>query len=94
MFKRPDYIQSTSKHHTADGYDKNVSYIKGWEAIKSFVKDRDKVCECGAEITDVHHIDDDRSNNPPDGSNWAGLCRRCHNSKRTTKRFNKPNYMR
>jgi len=27
---------------------------------------------------ELHHLDDDRENNPPDGSNWWGLCHSCH----------------
>jgi 5-methylcytosine-specific restriction endonuclease McrA len=30
-----------------------------------------------SELT-VHHKDNDRSNNPPDGSNWELLCLYCH----------------
>ncbi len=27
---------------------------------------------------DTHHIDKNPKNNPPDGSNWQRLCRKCH----------------
>jgi len=92
MFKRPDYM-SLSKHSTESGYDKNISVIPNWEAIKARIRSRDKICvDCGLPGEDVHHIDDDRSNN--NDNNLQYLCKGCHNSKRTTKRFNKPNYMR
>lgn len=33
---------------------------------------------CGSEAKDVHHKDNNPSNNPSDGSNWCVLCKSCH----------------
>lgn len=39
----------------------------------------EKCNRCGTtENLVVHHIDENRNNNPLDGSNWEILCKRCH----------------
>jgi len=43
--------------------------------------DRDGVLcvDCGKRpAREVHHVDENEENNPPDGSNWWGLCHSCH----------------
>lgn len=60
-------------------YRKSKFYTKDWPKIRKNIIDRDKSCRlCESDKNlEVHHIDDDSSNN--DEENLITLCKKCHN---------------
>ncbi|GBE04535.1 MAG TPA: HNH nuclease family protein [Nitrospirae bacterium] len=70
-----DFVREIKKKApTSSRYREQSLKIHGLICAKCAKEYSDK----DAHMLTVHHKDGDRSNNPPDGSNWENLCIYCH----------------